>query len=333
MQNPPTIGELSSSPLIQRHPNNPILAPKDVPYGPQLVFNVGVARYQGRYVMVFRNDYGQEGKSIDTTLTNIGLAYSGDGIHWDVQPKPIFTLADDENLRAYDPRLTVIDGRMYMCFAVDTRHGLRAGIAETEDFEHFEIKTLSLPDNRNVVLFPEKIGGNYVRLDRPFPVYSRPQPERFDVWLSQSPDLRYWGDSSLVLGVEDVPFANRKIGPGAPPVKTPKGWLTLFHAVDFDSTRGKNGWEEQWQKRYTAGIMLLDLQDPRKIVGLYRQPLIAPEAAYEADQGFRTKVIFATGMILEDNGEVKIYYGAADTVTCLATASLDDLLRLCLEGK
>jgi beta-1,4-mannooligosaccharide/beta-1,4-mannosyl-N-acetylglucosamine phosphorylase len=332
MQYPSMVGELKSSPSIQRHPDNPILSPADVPYHPLLAFNVGVARFQGRYVMAFRNDYGQPG-AIDTTLTNIGLAYSADGIRWEVQPRPIFTLQDEENFRAYDPRLTVIEGRVYMCFAVDTRHGLRAGIAVTDDFEHFEVLTLSLPDNRNVVLFPEKIGGNYVRLDRPFPVYSRIQPERFDVWMSESPDLRYWGDSRLVLAVEDVPFANRKIGPGAPPIKTPKGWLTLFHAVDFDPARGKNGWEDQWQKRYSVGIMLLDLDDPSKIVGLYRQPLMAPDAPYEADGGFRNHVIFPGGMILEDNGEVKIYYGAADTVTCLATAHVDDLLRLCLEGK
>lgn len=332
MQNPAMIGELTSSPVIHRHPANPILTPKDVPYGPLLAFNVGVTRFQGRYVMAFRNDYGEAG-AIDTTLTNIGLAYSNDGVRWEVQPKPIFTLHDDENLRAYDPRLTVIDGRVYMCFAVDTRHGLRAGIAVTDDFEKFEILTLSLPDDRNVVLFPEKINGRYVRLDRPFPIYSRSEPERFDMWMSQSPDLRYWGDCSLVLAVEDVPFANRKIGPGAPPVKTPKGWLTLFHAVDFDPTRGKNGWEDKWQKRYTAGIMLLDLEDPSKVVGMYRQPLLAPDAPYEAQGGFRNNVIFPGGMILEDSGEVKIYYGAADTYTCLATAHVDDLLRLCLEGK
>lgn len=333
MELPDIIGDLTSSPVVRRHPANPILAAPDVPYGPQLVFNVGVARYQGRYVMVFRNDYGEEGLSIDTSRTNIGLAFSDDGVQWQVEPHPIFTLADEENLRAYDPRLTVIDGRVYMCFAVDTRHGLRAGIAATDDFEHFEVLPLSLPDNRNVVLFPEKIAGNYVRLDRPFPIYSRAQPERFDIWMSQSPDLRYWGDSSLLLAVEDVPFANRKIGPAAPPVKTPKGWLALFHAVDFDPNRGKNGWEERWQKRYTVGLMLLDLQDPRKIVGLYRQPLMAPDAPYEAEGGFRNNVIFPGGMILEDSGEVKIYYGAADTYTCLASAHVDDLLRLCLEGK
>jgi beta-1,4-mannooligosaccharide/beta-1,4-mannosyl-N-acetylglucosamine phosphorylase len=139
----------------------------------------------------------------------------------------------------------------------------------------------------------------------------------------------YWGNSKLLLGVEDVPYANDKIGPGAPPVKTPKGWLTTFHAVDIDPYRGKNGWEPFWKKRYCAGIMLLDLEDPSKIIGLYKEPLLAPEADYEISGGFRNHVIFPGGMILEDDGEVKIYYGAADTVECLATAHVDDLIKLC----
>lgn len=329
MQEQTIIGELQSSPVIRRYPQNPILTANDIPYGPMLVFNVGVTKYQGKYVMAFRNDYGENGQ-INNNLTDIGLAFSDDGIHWTPNPAPSFTLRDEENLRAYDPRLTVIDGQVYLCFAVDTRHGVRAGIAVTDDFEKFEILSLSLPDNRNVVLFPEKVGGKYLRLDRPFPIYSRGYPERFDIWISESPDLIYWGSSSLLLGVEDVPFSNRKIGPGAPPVKTPQGWLTVFHAVDYDPNRGKNGWEDKWQKRYTVGVMLLDLDDPRKIKGLYKQPLIAPEAPYEVGGGYRNHVLFPCGMILEDNGEVKIYYGAADTVTCLATADVNDLVQLCL---
>ncbi len=323
---------LTSSPLIHRHLANPILSPQDVPYHPLLVFNVGVTRFQGRYIMAFRNDYGA-GSSIDITRSDIGLAFSDDGVRWKVQDRPCFRLHDEEILRAYDPRLTVIDGCCTMCFAVDTLHGIRAGIAVTDDFEKFEILTLSLPDNRNVVLFPERIGGKYIRLDRPFPVYSRQSAESFDIWLSESPDLCYWGNSSLLLGAERIPWANRKIGPGAPPVKTPHGWLVVFHAVDFDPQRGKNGWEDRWQKRYTAGIMLLDLHDPRKIIGISPKPLMVPEASYETSDGFRNNVIFPTGMILEDSGEVKIYYGAADTVTCLATASVDDLLRLCTTSR
>ena len=277
--------------------------------------------------MVFRNDYGDFHNTLRFEGTNLGLAFSDDGVRWKVQPKPCLELKNDEIRRAYDPRLTVMDGRCYLCFAVDTRHGIRGGVAVTDDFERFEILSLSAPDNRNMVLFPERIGGRYARLERPFPVYSRGR-DRFDTWFSDSPDLRYWGNERLVMAVEDVPFANDKIGPGAPPVRTPKGWLTVFHAVDLDPARGKNGWEPRWQKRYTAGVALLDLDAPWRVIGMSREPLLAPETPYERE-GFRNDVIFPGGMILEDSGEVKIYYGAADTVEALATADLGDLLALC----
>ena len=322
---------LTSSPLAQRHPRNPVLSKDDVPYRATLVFNAGVTKWRGRYVMVFRNDYGEWGVP-RFEGTNLGLAFSDDGVSWEVEPKPCFELKSEEIRRAYDPRLTVIEDRVYVCFAVDTRHGVRGGIAVTDDLEHFEVLSLSVPDNRNMVLFPERIGGKYVRLERPFPVYSRGGGELFDVWLSDSADLRYWGSSELVLGTEDVPWCNAKIGPAAPPVMTPKGWLTTFHAVDKDDSRGKNGWEPTWKKRYTAGIMLLDLDDPRKVVGMCREPILAPEAPYEVSGGFRNNVIFPGGMILEDDGEVKIYYGAADTVVCLATGHVDDLVNACVEG-
>ncbi|MFA7235966.1 MAG: hypothetical protein WC058_03795, partial [Phycisphaeraceae bacterium] len=286
-----TLGVLKSSPRIQRCPSNPILSAGDVPFKATLTYNAGVCKYQGKYVMVFRNDVhdypnpGQVPIEFGKVHLNLGLAFSDDGIRWKVEPKPCFELRTDEILRAYDPRLTVIDGKVHMCFATDTRHGLRAGIAVTEDFQKFDIKHFTTPDNRNMVLFPEKIGGRYVRMERPFPVYGRGGKDRFDTWMSFSPDLRYWGDSHLLFAVEHVPFANDKVGPGAPPVRTGKGWLTTFHAVDIDPSRGKNGWEDRWIKRYTAGIMLLDLNDPRKIVGMSRHPLLAPEAPYETDQG------------------------------------------------
>jgi len=323
------VGDLCSSDKIVRCPQNPILSAKDVPYDASLIFNAGVAKYQGRYVMVFRNDYGQRPNSVHPAATNMGLAYSDDGVHWQVQPKPCFDLHSQEISRGYDPRLTVIDGKCYVCFAIDTRHGVCGGIAVTEDFDHFDILCTTAPDNRNMVLFPERCRGRYVRLERPFPVYSRGGGSRFDIWSADSPDLVYWGHNQLVLGVEDVPYANDKIGPAAPPIKTAKGWLTLIHTVDIDSSRGKNGWENSWQKRYCAGVMLLDLNDPTKVIAMSKKPLLAPEAPYETDGGFRNNVIFPGGMILEDSGEVKIYYGAADTVECLASIHVDDLLSLC----
>ncbi len=321
---------------VRRFRQNPILTAQDIPFDASLVFNAGVIKYQGRYVMLFRNDYGAteedfkrvNRESIPMKGTNIGLATSRDGIQWDVSSSPVWEYHDDEVKRVYDPRMTVIEGRVLICFAMDTRHGLRGGIASTEDFEHFEIHSLSVPDNRNMVLFPEKIGGLYRRLERPMPVYSRyGRPEQFDLWSSASPDLRYWGDSKLVLGCEKVPYCSGKIGPAAPPIKTPRGWLTTFHAVAV-TDHDLPSWHKNWRKRYYAGLMLLDLEDPTRVIGIARGPLMVPETDYEK-RGFRGEVIFPGGMILEETGEVKIYYGAADTVECLATAEVGELLDLC----
>lgn len=324
--------------MLKRHPSNPVLQASDIPYEASLIFNAGIAKYEGRYVMLFRNDYGsseadwtpfKQGKTEHPPgfKTSLGLAFSKDGICWDVQPAPCWQICDDEIHRIYDPRLTVIDGVMHICFAMDTKHGLRGGIARTEDFSKFEILSLSVPDNRNMVLFPEKIGGRYFRLERPFPVYSRGR-DRFDTWCGWSPDLRHWGDHELVLPVEKVPFANDKTGPAAPPLKTSRGWLTTFHAVWRDEEKNLGGWEPSWHKTYYAGIMLLDLQNPARVIGMSREPLLKPEAAYERC-GFRNDVIFPGGMVLEESGEVKIYYGAGDAVVALASAGLDELLALC----
>jgi len=327
--------------IIKRCDANPILTKNEVPFESALVFNAGVTKFQGKYVMVFRNDFGTtkqdmqdfaNGKRKDWPgfKTNIGIAFSDDGISWDVADKPCFSLKSDEIRRAYDPRLTVIDGRCYLCFAVDTHHGVRGGIAVTDDFEDFEILSMSTPDNRNMVLFPEKINEKFVRLERPFPVYGRSENEAFDIWMSDSPDCRYWGNHQLLLGAEKVPFSNCKIGPAAPPVKTSKGWLTTFHAVETVEDVEFDCWHAGWNKIYYGGIMLLDLNDPSKIIGISDKPLLTPETPYEK-LGFRGEVIFPGGMILEDSGEVKIYYGAADTVECLATANIDDLIKMCIE--
>ena len=329
------LNSFSTPNCVKRHSLNPLLTANDVPYEANLVFNAGIVKYQGRYVMLFRNDYGATEadfiatgrKGVPFKGTNLGLAESEDGVHWNVHSKPVWEIHDDEILRVYDPRLIVIEGKLHICFAMDTKHGLRGGIAITEDFSKFEIKSLSVPDNRNMVLFPEKINGRYVRLERPMPVYSRNGAfEQFDLWCSSSPDLVFWGESKLVLGAESVPFCDAKIGPAAPPIKTSKGWLTTFHAVKYSET-DLYSWHLNWRKIYYAGLMLLDLEDPSKVIGIFDKPLIVPETDYEKI-GFRGDVIFPGGMILEDSGEVKIYYGAADTVECLATADISDLLAL-----
>lgn len=326
-----------------RHASNPVLSRRNVSFPATLTFNAGVVYHDGRYVMVFRNDHGRVNDPVFDG-TNIGLATSRDGIDWQVEPQPILTEESvrgelqqllrhrypaDFIKRIYDPRLTIIDGQIYMCFAIDTAHGICGGVATTEDFHRFHWLSVSAPDNRNMVLFPRRIGGNFVRLERPLPVYMRPEPEAFPIWCADSTDLIYWGHHRPVLGVNEVPYANSKIGPAAPPVETPRGWLVSFHAVHQNPAQRLHGWEPRgWFKTYYAGLMLLDLEEPSRVIGLMREPLLKPEAVYELE-GFRGSVIFPCGMILENSGEVKLYYGAADTSVALATAHVDDLLARC----
>lgn len=140
------------------------------------------------------------------------------------------------------------------------------------------------------------------------------------------------GKSRLVLAVKDVPFCNDKIGPGTPPIKTDEGRLTLYHFVDKDETRGKNGWEGKWQKRYSIGVMLLDLNDPSKIVGMSKAPLMVPEAEIKTSGGYRDNVFFPCGMIKKGEN-VRIYYNAGDAVVCLAECNIKELVALCKDKK
>lgn len=315
--------------LVKRYENNPILSSKELSYDSALVFNAGVCKWKGKYVMVFRNDYGISPSQPHGPQTNLGVAFSDDGYNWTARKEPSFSMESDEIRRIYDPRLTVIEDKLHICFACDTKHGVRGGVGILDDdITKIEIKSLSTPDNRNMVLFPRKINGRYWRLERPFPVYGT-GGDYFDIWTSQSNDLVFWGESNLLLSGSDVSYSNQKIGPAAPPIETPEGWLTTFHAVEVNSSRGKNGWEEKWTKRYYAGIMLLDLENPNMVRGIAKAPLMSPNTEYERN-GFRNDVIFPGALVPEEDGSVKIYYGAADTVECVATASITDLVALCL---
>lgn len=337
-------------PLV-RHPQNPILTCDAVPYPCSLLFNAGVCKpvsgpYAGQYVMIFRNDFGPENAEEFQVRqaqrhvpnfdgTNLGMAVSPDGVDFEVMPEPVWAWRgeldgrSDEVRRVYDPRLTVLDGDIYLCFAIDVRHGVRGGVAKvSDDFKQFEVLHMASPDNRNMVIFPERINGRIARFERPMPIYGRGAAEAFDFWYADSPDGRDWGNQHLVLGAEEVPYSNCKIGPGAPPIKTSQGWLATFHYVYKDAERPLKGWESgPWTKLYGTGLVLTDLNEPWRVIGMSPKPVLVPETDYELE-GFRGSVIFPGGMLLEDDGQVKIYYGGADTVECLATASVGELLAM-----
>ncbi|QYY37268.1 glycoside hydrolase family 130 protein [Ruficoccus sp. ZRK36] len=326
--------------LLKRYPNNPVLHEDNIPWDCMSVFNAGICKQGDRYLMLFRTDSGPRERPVDQR-TKIGVAQSDDGFNWKVAPDPIFDSESmhellvgqytnhfprEEIVRIYDPRITIIDGEIYLCAALDTKHGIRGLIAKTSDLGRWDLLHITLPENRNMVLFPERVNGNFLRLDRPFPLYYTGGKESFDIWYSSSPDGRHWGEHRLLLAAEQVPFSNCKIGPGAPPIRTEKGWLAAFHAVIKNENKPLCGWSpEPWTKEYVAGLMLLDLEKPYKVIGMSQTPLLTSEESYETE-GFRGSVIFPGGMIAEEEGSVKMYYGAADTVVALATGTVDELL-------
>ncbi len=169
-------------------------------------------------------------------------------------------------------------------------------------------------DYRNGVLFPEKINGRYARLDRP---HSEISP--WSIWISYSPDLRYWGDSKLVMKPAEYHWDQMKIGPGAPPIRTDKGWLNIYHGV-FPTMDGHV---------YRLGVALHKLDDPAEILGVGDRWILQPEDEWEI-VGYVHNVVFTCGAVPEDDGTLKLYWGGADKVMCAGTAVIDELVELCL---
>ncbi|NIV36926.1 MAG: glycosidase [Anaerolineae bacterium] len=252
------------------------------------------------------------------------LARSDDGINFTPDPEPAMIPAGDEPFRTVerfsleDARITPIDGVYYITYVAYSKYGCVTALAETKDFQSYErVAIMTLPDDKDVVLFPERIGGRFAKLDRPM---TRP-PSAGDIWISFSEDLIYWGDPRPVMKPQPRKWDEFKIGGGAPPIKTPEGWLEIYHGVRMTASGSL----------YRLGAVLLDLEEPWRVVGRAAEAILSPSAP-EDFSGNVGNVVFACGAILEDDGEIKVYYGAADQVMCLATARVEDLIALCLQG-
>jgi predicted GH43/DUF377 family glycosyl hydrolase len=299
-----------------RYSGNPILTSDDIPYACNTVFNAAACKFEGRYVLILRIE-DLEGHS------HLTLAFSDDGYHFTVQDSPWAVPSSDPYYEVYerygieDPRVTWIDGSFYITYTAYGPHGPRVGIGRTKDFDHFERICLATEvDNKDAVLFPEKIGDYYAMLDRPAGMGAR----EGSIWITCSPDLIHWGRARAILTPEPG-WGSSKLGASTPPVKTEQGWLVLYHGV-----RGTAG-----GRLYRIGALLLDLDDPEKLLGYTDHFLFGPEEHYER-VGDVPNVVFPCGIIVEDDGSVKMYYGAADTCIGMAEAKLEDIVRLCLES-
>lgn len=314
------------NPVVTRYKKNPILTKDDVPYQVATVHNAGMTKYNDKYIMLFRSHL-HNGRSI------IGIAESKDGYNFEVGAEPFltpfkaneveeqgtksFTPGEYEEYGVEDVRISQIDDDFLLTYSAYSRHGVRIGLAKTKDFKTVErISLITQSDLRNVVIFPEKINGLYVRLDRPHSEISK-----WSIWISYSPDLIHWGNSKVIIKPETYHWDEMKIGPGATPIKTDKGWLNIYHGV-FQTMSGVV---------YRLGVALHDLEDPSIVLGVSDEWILQPEDPWEIT-GYVPNVVFTCGAIPEADGTVKIYWGGADSVMCVGSAKIDELVDLCIKN-
>jgi len=285
---------------VWRYSQNPVIGRHALPTS-NSIFNSAVVPFGDGFAGVFRCDDW-------TRRMQLHAGFSADGLSWELEPEPIPL---DDFVYAYDPRVTWIDDRFYLTWC-NWFHGPTIGVAWTTDFRTFhQLENAFLPFNRNGVLFPRRIGGRYAMLSRPSDDGHTPFG---DVFYSESPDLCFWGRHRHVLGTVPNSWQSTKVGAGPVPIETPDGWLLIHHGV----LTSCNGFV------YAAGVALLDLDEPWRVIARAAPHVLAPELPYEC-VGDVPNVVFPCAALREGN-RLAIYYGAADTVTCLAFAYVDELV-------
>ena len=215
-----------------------------------------------------------------------------------------------------DPRITRIGDTFYITYVGVSPCGVSTCLMSTRDFVSFERHGIIFPpENKDVLLFPERVGGAYVAMYRPVPLMQLRPPE---MWLAHSPDLIHWGRHEHLLGATRH-WERSRIGGGTPPIRTPGGWLSLYHASE--RREGDPG-----PGVYTAGALLLDLDDPRRCLAQAQEPVMRPRETWERE-GFVNDVVFPTAMIEHDQ-ELWVYYGAADRATAVAIFDRADIMAM-----
>ncbi|MFZ5979959.1 MAG: glycoside hydrolase family 130 protein [Candidatus Zixiibacteriota bacterium] len=320
---------------MKRNDKNPVITRRDIPtVKPRLddvssVFNPGAVKFNDQYLLLLRvQNRGRE--------TFLVKALSADGENFTVDNRIVY-FEGVENEREtiyhiYDPRITMLDGKYFIMLAVDMDRICRLGLAVTEDFERYRwLGLVSDDDNRNGVLFPEKINGRYCRLDRPnTAMLENGVISGTGICFSVSDDLLTWHKTTTVMTGRPH-FWDERIGAGPPPLKTREGWLLVYHGVatHFESVN-----------IYQAGAALLDLREPSKVITRGRYNILEPREPYE-QVGQVPNVVFPGGMIVEQydregyampDSPVRVYYGAADTCVALAHTTVRELLDACRAG-
>ena len=299
-----------SKEIMWRFDGNPVINRYDIPSS-NSIFNSAVVPFKDGFAGVFRCDNRR-------VPMNIFAGFSDDGLNWRINPDPIdFKPFGNDFVHSdykYDPRVTYIDGKYWITWC-NGYHGPTIGVGFTEDFQTFyQCENALLPFNRNGVLFPEKIGGKYALLSRPSDNGHTPFG---DIFLSFSPDMKFWGEHRHVMSpmpFEQSAWQCTKVGAGSVPFLTEKGWLMFYHGVITTC----NGY------RYSMGAVLLDKDEPWKVLRRSKDYLLAPAALYELT-GDVPDVVFPCAALTEGD-KVCVYYGAADTCVGIAFGRINEIL-------
>jgi predicted GH43/DUF377 family glycosyl hydrolase len=222
---------------------------------------------------------------------------------------------DLEEFGVEDPRITELDGRFYFTYVSVSRHGAGTALASTSDFKSFERHGMIFcPENKDVVLFPERIGGEFVALHRPNAATPFCRPE---MWVARSADLIHWGRHACLHG-GGASWETGRVGAGTPPVRAADGWIEIYHGNRQPTQKGEVG-------MYSTGVLLLDLENPSRIRRRTAASIFEPTADFER-HGFVPDVVFPTG-IVQAPGRFLVFYGAADSCTAVVEFSSDDVLN------
>lgn len=294
--------------IVWRYSGNPVI-PRDILPFSNSVFNSAVVPFEDGFAGVFRCDNKNRQAWIHS-------GFSRDGVNFEIDAEPIqFECAEPEiaeYLEAYDPRVCWIEDRYYVTWC-NFYHGPTIGMGYTYDFKTFhQMENAFLPYNRNGVMFPRKINGQYAMLSRPSDTGHTPFG---DIFYSESPDLCYWGKHRFVMGTS-IGWQSKKIGPGPVPIETSEGWLLFYHGVLYSC----NGFV------YSMGAVLLDRDKPWKVIARGKPYLLSPQTLYEC-VGDVPNVVFPCAALTDaETGRIAIYYGCADTVTGIAFCYVDEVV-------
>jgi beta-1,2-mannobiose phosphorylase / 1,2-beta-oligomannan phosphorylase len=280
------------------------------PEAPTGVRVLRIRKSDGRLQAIDSRVFMYRGTTHLTTLSHLRLAWSDDGEHFTVEPKPaIEGDGRQEEFGVEDCRVVQIGKRFYLTYSAVASLGYGVGLISTADWNTFQRHGLIFPTpNKDCAILPGKVGGYFYALHRP----SSPGFGGHFMWMARSPDLLHWGDHRCIAVPRPGMWDSARIGAGAAPILTEAGWLEIYHgATEKD--------------RYCQGLMLLDRDNPFRVIARSIDPILEPEASYERE-GFFGNVVFTNGHVVEGD-LVTVYYGAADSVVCGARFSLRKLLN------